>query len=441
MPSLGGAFTTCLWPRRYASGMAHSTSAAAFSLADIDVSTLFMLTMQIEIMLGLLLFFVWSQNFGKVALAWWGSAHMMRAVSIQLLGMHGSVPDWISIDLANAALFASFGLTWSGARVFDQRTAEPVWSLVGVTIWLLACRLPQFATATDLRILVGSGIVTAYTWLAAYELWRGRDEALVSRWPAVFMLFAHGALFQLRTPLGGGILSTSPATGDMLKSGWIEVLSMEALLFTISIAFILLAMAKERTDYRHRAEARTDALTGVANRRGFLEQSASSKRWAMDARPAAVMLIDLDQFKTINDSFGHPVGDRVLQIFAETAKTQIGSSGLVGRWGGDEFAAVVYDTARGDAADLAERIKDAFETAAFDVLRQPVRATVSIGLVFSAAGALDLPALLVQADQALYRAKAHGRNRVEMALPETIWDDEEPAGIAARTRRRRVAAA
>ena len=73
-------------------------------------------------------------------------------------------------------------------------------------------------------------------------------------------------------------------------SGWLDLLSVEALLFTISIAFILLAMAKEHTEYRHRAAARTDPLTGIANRRGFLEQTALSRRAAEEPQPTAVLL-------------------------------------------------------------------------------------------------------------------------------------------------------
>ena len=388
------------------------------NVSELDINTLFLVTMHVEIMLGLLLFFAWSQNFGKRALAWWGSAHLLRAVSIMLLGTHGSAPAWVSIDVANAVLFASFALTWSGARVFDQRSAEPIWCMVGVIIWMLACRLPQFAASIEFRAMVGALIVTTYTWLAAYEFWRGRDEALVSRWPAIFMLFAHGALFLLRTPLGA-ILQISPST-PVSHSAWLELVSLEALLFTISIAFILLAMAKERTEYRHREAARTDALTGVLNRRGFLEQCADSHRWAMDGKPTAVMLIDLDNFKTINDRFGHAVGDRVLKIFAETAAFNVTSPGLVGRWGGDEFVAVIYDTTRDDAKAVAERMQLAFRRMTADIDGQPVQASLSVGMVFSADGSLDLPALLAQADEALYLAKELGRDRLEIAPPVTL---------------------
>ena len=117
---------------------------------QLDANTLFMVTMQVEVILGLLLFFVWAQNFSKRALAWWGSAHLLRAVSIILLGMHGSVPDSLSIDFGNAVLFASFALTWSGARVFDLRKPEAALSLIGVAVWLAACRLPVFAAAPEM---------------------------------------------------------------------------------------------------------------------------------------------------------------------------------------------------------------------------------------------------------------------------------------------------
>ena len=408
---------------------------------DLDVSTLFMVTMNVEIILGLLLFFAWAQNFSKRALAWWGSAHLLRATSIMLLGLYGTVPDSLSIDFANAVLFCSFALTWCGARVFDRRSPEPALALIGVAVWLLACRLQTFATMVELRALIGAGIVTAYTWAAAYEFWRGRDEALVSRWPAIFMLFAHGALFLLRTPLGA-LAHVAPGS-NLAMSGWLELLSLEGLLFTISIAFILLAMAKERTEYRHRTAARTDPLTGVANRRGFLEQTASSLNAAAGTQPTAVLLFDLDHFKTINDRYGHAVGDRTLKIFADIAKAHVGTAGTVGRWGGDEFVAVLPNTTREIAATVAERIQVALEHAAADIDGRLVGATVSTGLAFSSNGAFELPGMLLKADQALYRAKADGRNRLAISVSEAVLaGGEQPpsATNSVRIGRRNAAA-
>ena len=387
---------------------------------NLDVNTLFMVTIYVEAILGLLLLFAWAQNTQIYAVAWWGFAHLIRAGSIVLFGMYGSAPDLITIDLANALLFTAFAVTWTGARVFDGRPVEPVYLVTGAVIWLLVCRLPVLADAIETRAMI------------AYEFWRGRSEQLVSRWPAIFMLFAHGALFLLRTPLVT-LLPWSPT--NMYGSVWLTVLSFEALLFTISIAFILLAMAKERTELRHRTAAMVDPLTGIANRRAFLYDAGQmAKRHAVNPKPTAVLLIDLDHFKSINDRFGHALGDRVLEMFTDSARQSIRSTDLLGRLGGEEFAAILYDTTPDKAFAAAERMREGFARIAQDVGGRPVCATVSIGLVHCEEAVLDVPELLAQADQALYFAKENGRNRVEVASLDMILQrqDREEAYAAPR---------
>ncbi len=389
---------------------------------NLDVNTLFLVTIHVEAILGLLLLFVWAQNTAISAVAWWGFAHLLRAASVMLFGFYGSVSTLISIDLANALLFTSFALTWTGARVFDHRRPQPILMFGGAAIWLIACRIPGFAQAYDVRVLMSSAIITTYIWAAAYEFWCGRSEPLVSRWPAIFMLSAHGALYLLQTPLGA-MLPWSPAGNQVFASVWLTVLSFEALLFTISIAFILLAMAKERAEYRHKTASLIDPLTGVANRRAFLQDGeALLKRQATDPRPIAVMLLDLDHFKSINDRFGHAIGDRVLEIFADVAGSSMRHVDLFGRLGGEEFAALLRDTTHERALAVAEQIRADFAAATRDVQGRPIVATVSIGIVISHDAVLDLSALLAQADHALYRAKDSGRNRVEIASIELILD-------------------
>jgi diguanylate cyclase (GGDEF)-like protein len=292
----------------------------------------------------------------------------------------------------------------------------------GAALWLILCRIPGIADTWDVRVLLSSLIIAAYTWAAAYEFWRGRSEPLVSRWPAIFMLFAHGALYLLRTPFGA-MLPWSPTGNVVFQSVWMTVLSFEALLFTISIAFILLAMAKERTEHRHKTAALVDPLTGISNRRAFLQDGeALLRRQAADPRPTAVMLLDLDNFKSINDRFGHAVGDRVLQVFAQVAGNCMRRMDLFGRLGGEEFAAVVIDATRDKALAVAEEIRASFARATQEVEGRPVVASVSIGVVISYDAVLDISALLAQADHALYRAKDNGRNRVEVASIELILD-------------------
>jgi diguanylate cyclase (GGDEF)-like protein len=387
----------------------------------LDVNTLFLVTIYVEAMLGLLLLFAWIQNSSIHAVAWWGCAHLLLAGSVMLFGMYGSVPDAISIDLANAILFTAFAVTWSGARVFDGRPPEPMYLVGGAVLWLIASRTPFFANSVDAKVLLSSGIITAYTWATAYEFWRGRSEPLVSRWPAIFMLFAHGSLFLLRTPLSQVLPWSS--TNQVFESVWLTVLSFEALLFTIAIAFILLAMAKERTELRHRTAALIDPLTGIANRRAFLEEMTSlAKRQDHDARPVAVLLADLDHFKSINDRFGHAVGDEVLQIFAETASAKLGPCDLIGRLGGEEFAIVLYDSGEEKGLAVAERIRLSFEDAAFEIGGRAIGGTVSMGMVVAQSGVLDIPALLAQADEALYVAKETGRNRIEVASLQLVLE-------------------
>lgn len=388
----------------------------------LDVHTLFLVTIYVEGILGLLLLFVWAQNMALRAVCWWGFAHVTRLASIGLFGLYGSSPDLISIDLANALLFTAFAMTWTGARVFDGRPVEPVYLVTGAVLWLLVCRLPLVTENNDLRSLIIAGIITSYVWLTAYEFWRGRSEALVSRWPAIVMFFAHGTLFLLRTPMIALLPSASNGDG-IYGSVWMTVLSFEALLLTISSAFLLLAMAKERTELRHRKAAMVDPLTGIANRRSFLQDASMlAKLHLANPRPTAFLVIDLDHFKSINDRFGHAVGDRVLEIFTEAARKSMRGSDLVGRLGGEEFAAVLADTSREKAVAVAERIRETFAQMAQEVDGHPVCGTVSIGLVHCLGRTLDVTELLAQADHALYYAKERGRNRVEVASLDMTGD-------------------
>ena len=383
-------------------------------MIHLDVDPLFTVTIYVEVTLGLLLLFAWAQNTAIYGIAWWGFAHLIRATSIVLFGMLGSTPDLVAIDLANALLFTSFAVTWTGARVFDGRSIEPIYLATGAVLWLVICRLPVLTDAIEVRSLISTSIIATYVWLTAYEFWRGRGEVLLSRWAAILMLFVHGSLLLLETPLIARL--PQPVSSHVYNSVWLAAHSFEALLFTIAIAFLLLAMAKERNELHQRTVAMLDPLTGVANRRSFMNNAMRlGKRLRVNPSPIAVLMIDLDHFKSINDRFGHAVGDRVIELFAETAHQIVHSRDLLGRIGGDEFAVVLAETCRDEAIEVADRIRTSFAHAAFEVDNRPIGATVSIGLALCQEAAFDMRELLIQADQALYCAKGNGRNRVEIA--------------------------
>src|SRR5258708_9927227 len=137
-----------------AMGQVDSWFPAAFfggGQMNLDVNTLFLVTIYVEAILGLLRLFAWVQNAEIYAVAWWGAAHLSRAGSITLFGMYGQLPDIFTIDLANAILLTSFAVTWTGARVFDGGRLAPIGLVAGAAFWLFVSRLPMFANSMELR--------------------------------------------------------------------------------------------------------------------------------------------------------------------------------------------------------------------------------------------------------------------------------------------------
>jgi hypothetical protein len=225
-----------------------------------DISALFTVSVYVEAMLGLLLLYTWVLQPEIKAVAWWGGAHLLRAGSIGLFGTYGSLPDGITVDAANVILLVSFACDWAGARLFGGRSINALALLAGTAIWIIGSLIPLMAESVALRALVSSAIIATYLWLAALELWRLNDGQLVSRLPAFFMLFAQGALFLMRTPLGV-LMPHLSGTERLFGSVWLTVLSYEALLFSIAIAFIVMAMAKERAaDMRRAVTSRAQVL-------------------------------------------------------------------------------------------------------------------------------------------------------------------------------------
>jgi len=156
-----------------------------------------------------------------------------------------------------------------------------------------------------------------------------------------------------------------------------------------------------------------DGLTGFFNRRHFRMLLDEHIERARTGVALAVLIIDLDHFKQINDHFGHLVGDQVIASVAQLIREHCHSSHPVGRLGGEEFAVTVPNTGHPEARDLAERIRDAVARHRIDIHGQAHPITTSIGVASWEAGMQGSADLLRLADERMYRAKANGRNRVE----------------------------
>lgn len=156
--------------------------------------------------------------------------------------------------------------------------------------------------------------------------------------------------------------------------------------------------------------SRIDGLTGIYNRRHLDEQLIEiSKVAGRLGQPLAVMMLDIDHFKLVNDQSGHPAGDRVLQEFARRLKAIVRAGNVVGRWGGEEFLVIAPQTNAEEAKMIGERIRSAIADDPVDVGQHTIPITVSIGC---AVGLQPGAELVARADAALYRSKASGRNRV-----------------------------
>lgn len=168
-----------------------------------------------------------------------------------------------------------------------------------------------------------------------------------------------------------------------------------------------------------REEASTDALTGLPNRRHFLAEL--ERHWTDIVRngagQVAVMMLDLDHFKTINDTFGHATGDEVLKHISTMIRDVLRKGDVVGRLGGEEFAVLQADATEGDARQLAERIRQRIEESIVPTTGSGIRYTTSIGITVMTRTDRNASAALSRADTALYRAKDLGRNRVEWTPP------------------------
>jgi diguanylate cyclase (GGDEF)-like protein len=181
-------------------------------------------------------------------------------------------------------------------------------------------------------------------------------------------------------------------------------------------------MVKDQQVLFHRTAASTDGLTGLLNRRAFLDAAVNlSAQQEKKGAQVTLMMFDLDHFKSINDRFGHAVGDDALRIFAASVSASLRINDIVGRFGGEEFAAIVAaDSEIG--ARIAERVRAGFENVGVEISEQQIGATVSIGTATAAADKHAVEWLIARADAALYAAKKSGRNRVAAAPPWTGGD-------------------
>jgi len=218
------------------------------------------------------------------------------------------------------------------------------------------------------------------------------------------------------------------------NAAWLTVFTLETIIYAVGTAFIVMLMVKDHHVHVYRTAACPDHLTGLLSRRAVMENApALCAQQAKRGEPVAMLMFDLDHFKSINDRFGHAVGDEVLRLFGRIVRSNTRADDIIARFGGEEFVAIVPGGLE-SASKIAERVRAGFEASAVTVANRAIGATVSIGAAISYEPVPALDSLIGRADAALYRAKYVARNRLHVAEEEMA---NERARLIAAARRAR----
>lgn len=366
----------------------------------------------------------------------WLASLVVQAVAYTLLTA-SEAGNLVLYNVMAHAVLATF-ITLQAAAVFQffGRRLSSWWHLLPSLLVATLFGLAAGSTST-LNIFAGVFFGTAYVVLAAvtHHLGTGMKSAGLRLLVVGFALGA-GAFFVRGLPavvmpdiLGGHIKQDTLVMGGLFLSFSVLVLT--------SVGFLVLQ--KDRAEEAATKLAVTDPLTGVFNRRTFLDlaekEIARSRR---TSSPLSLVLFDLDHFKGINDRYGHLAGDYVLKRFVEIAKICLRQEDLLVRYGGEEFCVLLPDTDVESAAALAERIRAAIEYSSFvygeGKTEKAIRVTVSGGVArLDREFAEDIGSLVSRSDEALYAAKEGGRNQIAI-FPENNAD------VAMMTRSQRIRA-
>ncbi|WP_169729226.1 GGDEF domain-containing protein [Solimonas soli] len=398
---------------------------------QLDARTLYFVMFLTSVVLGVaeLLFFMRRREHRGVG--WWAAANLLGALGMLLVGLRDVIPALCSIALGNTLAIVALLAAWFGVLAYDGRQL-PLRFATGFAVLLFTVLAVPSAVSQNLsaRIIVVGLAMAVIEAANAWSVRRiaRRDGSIAAAICAALMLLCASVnlVRSLYVAMAG---AGTDYMGHNAIHAWAIFLLVPAL---AGWNMGLMMMSAERIQRALAQAARTDGLTGALNRDGFRERvHAQLTHVVRTRRQAALALIDLDHFKTINDRAGHATGDQVLLLFAQVARQQLREADLLARYGGDEFA-VLFDGIDADQAELvAARLCQRFAAAAVGIV-PGLRPTLSIGVAAFDPG-MSLDTLVTLADIALYRAKSGGRDTVALVRDlQGIDSDEYRTGAAKR---------
>ena len=386
-----------------------------------DLPTLLAADSFVTATVGVLLLMAAWQNRGPSAAVWWSWACICVATATSFLAFGPGLSDLASRMIVATLINTAGGLYLAAVwRAHHDRVPATV-VVAGPVLWLLALVVPRVYASPHLQFALFGLCGSIYSYAAAYVMWRGRAERLRARWPLLGLFVLDGCVNVVGAV--DALLGELSATALPPLTTGFGLIYFDAFLLAVGGAFFIVAMDRERRELQLATAADIDVLTGVSSRRAFMAKAgdllaASQRRGG----PWSLVAFDLDGFKSINDTHGHATGDLILQIFGEVSRSVLRASDLIGRLGGEEFAAVLPGTSPSAAYVIADRIRVAFAEACRHIDGNAVTATVSAGVATAHADS-TVDTILRAADDELYRAKKTGRNRVERGGGDTSGRD------------------
>ncbi len=365
-------------------------------------------------MVTTVLYAVWYFNRQIPGLSLWTLSYLFGALfSVHLL-LREHLPEVVSVILAQGSVSIAGYLCLLGGRAYMGRGRLWHGYGVGVIAFLVGASVYFTVVQPDvgLRFLLASLGVGGFYLLTARTLAHGGMQAYPARYLLAIAAATHGVFVLLRPLLFrlGGVLA--PDT-DLIQT-LSQFVILEAVVALVLIAFCILMLANEFTTTALRRLAEMDPLTSVFNRRAFLTLLDKAISQAQRVQSGLhVLVIDLDHFKRINDTWGHKCGDDVLRHFVGLAAACLRNEDVMGRLGGEEFAIVLPGAGAEGAAAVAERLRTLVASQPVMTEHGPITLTVSVGVTQCVAGESS-GAALQRADQAMYRAKELGRNQVHL---------------------------
>lgn len=340
----------------------------------------------------------------------WAGACVLFLVNglIGIMAMSTPLPPWIVVA-ANVCTVTGYLLVWSGLRQYLGRPAGHRWVLAIAAAVLLLQSLPAVRSSLPLRLLVGWPVIAGTCYAAAWVIVKTpRSRGSLALTGMAVWMALYGSQQAVRVVL----LAQAMALGEAID--WNSVLMTAGrLLFFLFILVTMLWCAllviqdKAAALRRH---ADLDPLTGWFNRRAMASMVAAEVARARRLGSGLHLLVfDIDHFKSINDRHGHAAGDRALRHVTQRVAEALREYDLRFRIGGEEFVVCVPGT---QALGAAERLREQVATGPLDLDGAPLAITVSVGCASWAPSDASWEAVLQRADEALYRAKRGGRNRV-----------------------------